>query len=287
MKLKLMGVFDNELKKISKHYEGIERLRQQLNERIEMVEQMEIENLETHMALEHKLRQSQRSHIINKATSGTQTELSWSKVFEKERVLDVKEGDIEIMKFKMKQELETRERELFRKQRILDEKEKTVEQQNLELTYKQRELNMRLKNAILQPLNMLDPNLNQRLSQIKNTPDYYKLLNLDSDPGYAEFRTKDENLKLLSGLTGEVHLRADGLLKFEYTLLMERQKTAITKEYMENELRMIEAERTEIIRDRERYKNLVDMERDILEAQKVLEEQKNEYKDLLDRLKKH
>lgn len=42
----------DEYKKISTHYEDLERLRQSLNQKIELVEHMELENLETHLLLE-------------------------------------------------------------------------------------------------------------------------------------------------------------------------------------------------------------------------------------------
>jgi hypothetical protein len=41
-----------EYKKITRHYEDIERLRHSLNQKIELVEHMELENLETHLLLE-------------------------------------------------------------------------------------------------------------------------------------------------------------------------------------------------------------------------------------------
>jgi hypothetical protein len=44
------------MKRISKHYEDVDRLMNYLNCKIEMVEQMELENLETHLILEQKLR---------------------------------------------------------------------------------------------------------------------------------------------------------------------------------------------------------------------------------------
>lgn len=49
---KVKGALEEEMKKISKHYEEIDRLRSYLNGKVETVEQMELENLETHLILE-------------------------------------------------------------------------------------------------------------------------------------------------------------------------------------------------------------------------------------------
>ena len=44
------------MKRVARHCEEIERLRSYLNTKIETVEQMELENLETHLLLEQRLR---------------------------------------------------------------------------------------------------------------------------------------------------------------------------------------------------------------------------------------
>ena len=46
----------DEYKKITRHYEDLDRLRHSLHQKIELVEHMELENLETHLLLEQRLR---------------------------------------------------------------------------------------------------------------------------------------------------------------------------------------------------------------------------------------
>ncbi len=46
---------------------------------------------------------------------------------------------------------------------------------------------------------------------------------------------------MLKGLQGDIqHLKAQNLLKYEYSMMLERQKTSILKEYMEGELGKID-----------------------------------------------
>ena len=52
---------EDEMRRIGKHYDDIERLRVYLNGKIETVEQMELENLEAHLVLEQKLRSAERN----------------------------------------------------------------------------------------------------------------------------------------------------------------------------------------------------------------------------------
>jgi hypothetical protein len=46
---------NEEMKKIIKHYEDLDRMRAQLNHKVQQVEQMELENLETHLILQQRL----------------------------------------------------------------------------------------------------------------------------------------------------------------------------------------------------------------------------------------
>jgi hypothetical protein len=49
----------DEYKKLARHYEDLDRLRHSLNQKIELVEHMELENLEAHLLLEQRLRVAQ------------------------------------------------------------------------------------------------------------------------------------------------------------------------------------------------------------------------------------
>lgn len=65
----------------------------------------------------------------------------------------------------------------------------------MEYTYKQRELNQRMKSAISWPLNCLDneSKLGDKLNEIKQTPDLFKGLTLDSDQSYQDFKSREDH----------------------------------------------------------------------------------------------
>ncbi len=62
---RIRPLIEEEMRKVVKGCEEIERLKAYLNSKIEIVEQMEIENLENHLLLEQRLRSlDQRSDFI-------------------------------------------------------------------------------------------------------------------------------------------------------------------------------------------------------------------------------
>ena len=85
----------------------------------------------------------------------------------------------------MKQQLDTRERELLRKERELEFQDRLTQERNAEYLFKQRELNHRLKDAITWPLSCLDneSRLADKIKEVKLTPEYYKiaLMSIDDD----------------------------------------------------------------------------------------------------------
>lgn len=99
------------------------------------------------------------------------------------------------------------------------------------------------------------------MKEVKLTPDLFKGLSLDNDFNYGIFQNREENKKFLKGLSGEVHMKAEGLLKFEYCILQERSKNGIVKEYIEDELKHLESEKNEAMKEREKYQNLLALER--------------------------
>lgn len=76
------------------------------------------------------------------------------------------------------------------------------------------------------------------------------------------------------------------LLKFEYCLLKDREKSQIVKTYIENEYIQIENDKNEIQREREKYSSLLEMERQLQEDKKKLEEKRIEFKQIVDNFKK-
>lgn len=53
----------------------------------------------------------------------------------------MRKNDLEITRFKEKQEMQEKERALLRKERELDIRERVTEERRMEYTYKHRELN--------------------------------------------------------------------------------------------------------------------------------------------------
>lgn len=86
----------------------------------------------------------------------TQTSLSYGQIIERETIIEFKEKEIELTKFKIKEELEQKERSLLRKERDLEIRERLIEEKKQEYTYKQKEINQRIKQQISWPLDCLE-----------------------------------------------------------------------------------------------------------------------------------
>lgn len=187
----------------------------------------------------------------------------------------------------------------MRKEREIDIKERLNEERTAEYIFKQKELNQRLKDAITWPLNCLDneARLADKLRDVKLTPEFYRFAGGalsdegDSDRNILDFINREENKQFLRDLkaTGseEVRLKGEGLLKFEYVVLKERARNIIVKDYLESELKTVQSERVEASKDRERYLQLSDAERQLQEEKKLLDQHKMEYQSLSDNLKKN
>ena len=70
-----------------------------------------------------------------------QTEMSNSQMVERERALAVREGELEVNKFRSRQEADHRERGVIRREREADIRECMVEERAQEYIFKQKELN--------------------------------------------------------------------------------------------------------------------------------------------------
>eukprot|EP00347_Sterkiella_histriomuscorum_P019040 403343196 len=283
--------FSDELRTISTHYEEIERLRLHLNNKLELVEQMELENLEQHLVLEHRLKQSEefKKYAIKYNSCETQTETSYRDMIQSEKQIELKKNEIEVTRFKERQEFVDKERILTRMERDLDIRERIIEEKRMEYTYKQRELNSRLMNAQQWPLSCLDNDqkLGEKLTEIKQTPDLFKGLALENDKAFQDFKNRPDHLNLLKQLQGtELYLKLESLFKYEYFILQERIKSEIVKEYMEGEMSKIESERQEISEERERYINVAEKERQLEDERRIIDQSRLEIQTLADNLKK-
>lgn len=150
---------------------------------------MELENLETHLVLEQRLRavefegrysmqgSSSLKQVRMQGEKEVQTEINMRQMNERERMLEVRESEIEIQKFRARQEMDHKERAVNRKERELEIKERLNEERTAEYLFKQKELNQRLKDAVTWPLNCLESDslLTEKLREIKLTPEYYRM----------------------------------------------------------------------------------------------------------------
>ena len=62
-------------------------------------------------------------------------------LIDRERALEVRETDLEIQKFRGRQELDHKERAVMRRERELEIRERLNEERNAEYVFKQKELN--------------------------------------------------------------------------------------------------------------------------------------------------
>jgi hypothetical protein len=64
----------------------------------------------------------------------------------------------------------------MRREREVEIKERLIEEQRMEFSYKNKELNQRLKSAIAWPLNCLENEmkLGEKLREVKLTPDLFR-----------------------------------------------------------------------------------------------------------------
>jgi len=109
------------------------------------------------------------------AQAEVQTEMTWKAIQDRERTLEVREGEVEVVKFRSRQELDHREKALTRREREIEIKERLNEERTAEYLFKQKELNQRLKDAVTWPLNCLESEsrLTDRLREVKLAPEYY------------------------------------------------------------------------------------------------------------------
>jgi hypothetical protein len=70
-----------------------------------------------------------------------QTDLSHSQMMDRERALAVREGELEVNKFRSRQEADHRDRGIMRREREVDIRERMIEERSQEYIFKQKELN--------------------------------------------------------------------------------------------------------------------------------------------------
>ena len=163
---------------------------------------------------------------------------------ERERALELRESEQQLLTFKQQQLFSQRERDILKRERELDFQERLAQERSAELVFKQREVNQRLKDAVVWPLACLESEsrLAEKIREVKVTPEYYGVVagsTLDDERQLAEFYHREENrayLKAIEGSNEVVRLRAEAVRKYEWVVLKERTKMKLLQDYMEGEL---------------------------------------------------
>ena len=111
------------------------------------------------------------------------------------------------------------------------------------------------------PLNCLenDTRLLEKFKDFKLKPDHLKTLEADSN--LSIFLQREENLELMQQFEGDMLLKCEGLLHYEYLLVKERAKNMVFHENTITELTTLQVEGEELAKDRERYQISADFER--------------------------
>ena len=161
------------------------------------------------------------------------------------------------------EDVEARKRDLEKRECDIEIRERLIEEKRVEYSYKQKELNQRIKSQMTWPLNCLenDTKLLEKFKDFKLKPDHLK--NLEADSNLSLFMQREENMQLMAGFSNEMQVKAEGLLHFEYLLLKERAKNIVFHENTITELTNLQAESEELARDRERYQVSSDLERQL------------------------
>ena len=166
----------------------------------------------------------------------SQTETVYSDLLHKEASLQVFSKELSLLKLRQKEENAQKERELEKRECDLEIRERLIEEKRIEYSYKQKELNQRIKSQMTWPLNCLenDTKLLEKFKDFKLKPDQLKTLEADSN--LSIFLQREENLQLMQGFEGQMLAKCEGLLHYEYLLLKERAKNIVFHENTLTEL---------------------------------------------------
>lgn len=91
-------------------------------------------------------------------------------------------------------------------------------------------------------------------------------------------------LKQLEGT--ELFAKMESLLKYEFSILQERTRFDIAKDYFESEILKMENERLELREDRDKYALFAEKERQLEEERRVIDAEKLEVQTLVESIKK-
>ncbi len=93
------------------------------------------------------------------------------------------------------------------------------EERNAELIFRQKELNQRLKDVAIGPLNYLENEMRlaDKYADVKINPEQIYLTQ-DQEKQFQYFLQRDENCLFLKNYENDIH-KAEALLKYEFSIL--------------------------------------------------------------------
>lgn len=141
-----------------------------------------------------------------------QTELNIEEIYIKEHQNELFANELKLTKLRDREKLIARENDLIKREQDLTIRERLIEEKRIEYSFKQKELNVRIKGQMTWPLNCLenDTKLMEKFRDFKLKPDHLKAL--DSDSNFSLFMQREENLSFLRRMSGDLQQKCEGLL---------------------------------------------------------------------------
>lgn len=122
----------------------------------------------------------------------------------------------------------------MRKSHELDIRERLIEEQRIEVSYKQKELNQRLRAQMTWPLNCLENEQKllekMRLNKSPSVPKF-------EDSNYLAYLQFDEQRIFLNSVPREMRSKAEQILALEYSAVQERTRLLIVQGQLETDLK--------------------------------------------------
>jgi hypothetical protein len=130
--------------------------------------------------------------------------LNVEEIYVKEHQNEVLAAELKLTKERDKEKLLARERDLVKREKDLTIRERLIEEKRIEYSFKQKELNVRIKSQMTWPLNCLenDSKLMEKFKDFKLKPDHLK--SFDQDSNFSAFLQRDENKEMLRRMAGEM-----------------------------------------------------------------------------------
>ena len=154
----MLAQFDLEVERIRQQCTQMEDLKDVLKMKVDGVDKLELENLELHLQIDAKLRAletllkcgpdaSKIFKFENKRVKEMycQTDVVFEDLVHKEATLGVFESELNLRRIKLAEDVALKENEMLKRERDLEIRERLIEEKRIEYSYKQKELNQRIK----------------------------------------------------------------------------------------------------------------------------------------------